>query len=520
MNTEQAMESKNHSPVVVSEKTAENTGNQQKWDKSNEKNESAGTVPYYKLYSFADSMDYLLMFIGTIGAVGNGMCMSMMTLLFGKLVDSVGRAKARDMVDEVYKHSTAPFMHVGYRSAVLFNIIDQLSNDPSPSTCQLLVSFSKASSAVGNMAEENGLDREMNTEQAIESTNHSPVVESQKTPEKTSNQQSWDKSKEKKESTSTVPYYKLYSFADSMDYLLIFIGTISAVGNGMCMALMTIVFGDLIDSIGAALNAKHVVDKVSMVSLNFLYLGVGCGVASFFLFHGFKTWNILVGKNQKTSKPFGVEVNYYKGEPKKSRLQGKPCWSTFQETVFMPFCLYMIYVSFVMNSNGSVKCPFRERLACCDVFQLCLKTTLSQVDSIGATANTKHVVDQVSTVFFALTMAALGISQSSSLAPDASKAKSSAASVFAILDRKSNIDSSDNSGTTLENVEGKIKFHHVSFKYPTRPDLQVFRDLCLTIRSGKTVALVGESGSGKSTVISLLQRFYNPDSGSHYTGRN
>ncbi|KAK1412487.1 hypothetical protein QVD17_33778 [Tagetes erecta] len=117
-------------------------------------------------------------------------------------------------------------------------------------------------------------------------------------------------------------------------------------------------------------------------------------------------------------------------------------------------------------------------------------------------------------VFFALTMAALAVSQSSSFAPDTTKAKSSAVSVFAILDRKSEIDPTDESGLTLETVKGEIELRHVSFKYPTRPDVEIFRDLCLTIRSGKTVALVGESGSGKSTVIQLLQRFYNPDSGS------
>ncbi|KAL8527119.1 hypothetical protein ACS0TY_005115 [Phlomoides rotata] len=116
-------------------------------------------------------------------------------------------------------------------------------------------------------------------------------------------------------------------------------------------------------------------------------------------------------------------------------------------------------------------------------------------------------------VFFALTMAAMAISQSSSLAPDSTKAKSAAASVFTILDSKSEIDPSDESGVKLDSVKGEIELKHVSFKYPTRPDIQVLRDLNLTIRSGKTVALVGESGSGKSTVISLLQRFYNPESG-------
>ncbi|KAE9453920.1 hypothetical protein C3L33_14178, partial [Rhododendron williamsianum] len=116
-------------------------------------------------------------------------------------------------------------------------------------------------------------------------------------------------------------------------------------------------------------------------------------------------------------------------------------------------------------------------------------------------------------VFLSLTMAALAISQSSGLASDATKAKVATASIFAILDRKSKIDPSDESGITLESVKGEIELCHISFKYPTRPDVQIFRDLNLNIPSGKTVALVGESGSGKSTVIALLQRFYDPESG-------
>lgn len=88
-------------------------------------------------------------------------------------------------------------------------------------------------------------------------------------------------------------------------------------------------------------------------------------------------------------------------------------------------------------------------------------------------------------VFFALTMAAMAISQSSSLAPDSTKAKSAAASVFAILDSKSKIDPSDESGVKLDSVKGEIELRNVSFKYPTRPDVQILRDLNLTIRSGK-----------------------------------
>jgi len=82
-------------------------------------------------------------------------------------------------------------------------------------------------------------------------------------------------------------------------------------------------------------------------------------------------------------------------------------------------------------------------------------------------------------------MAAIGVSQSSSFAPDSSKAKSATASIFGIIDKKSKIDSSDASGSTLDSIKGEIELRHVSFKYPSRPDMQIFRDLRLTIHSGK-----------------------------------
>ncbi|KAK3165165.1 hypothetical protein QOZ80_1AG0029750 [Eleusine coracana subsp. coracana] len=125
----------------------------------------------------------------------------------------------------------------------------------------------------------------------------------------------------------------------------------------------------------------------------------------------------------------------------------------------------------------------------------------------------KATFSDVFKVFFALVLAAMGVAQASALASDATKARDSAISIFSILDRKSKIDSCSNDGMTLENVTGSIDFNNVSFKYPSRPDVQIFNDFTLHIPSRKTVALVGESGSGKSTIIALLERFYDPDSG-------
>ncbi|PNT70778.1 hypothetical protein BRADI_2g17720v3 [Brachypodium distachyon] len=115
--------------------------------------------------------------------------------------------------------------------------------------------------------------------------------------------------------------------------------------------------------------------------------------------------------------------------------------------------------------------------------------------------------------YFALVLAMMGASQTSAMASDSTKANDSATSIFAILDRKSQIDSSSVEGSTMELVRGDIDFMHISFKYPSRPDVQIFSDFTLNITSGQTVALVGQSGSGKSTVIALLERFYDPDSG-------
>lgn len=76
------------------------------------------------------------------------------------------------------------------------------------------------------------------------------------------------------------------------------------------------------------------------------------------------------------------------------------------------------------------------------------------------------------------------------------------------------IDSSSTEGKKPNTVSGEIEFTNVSFAYPTRPNTLVFNGLSLKIEAGKTVALVGPSGGGKSTTVAMLERFYDPTSGS------
>lgn len=85
--------------------------------------------------------------------------------------------------------------------------------------------------------------------------------------------------------------------------------------------------------------------------------------------------------------------------------------------------------------------------------------------------------------------------------------------MFETINRKPEIDAYDPSGKILEDVRGDIELKDVYFSYPTRPDEQIFDGFSLFIPSGTTAALVGQSGSGKSTVISLIERFYDPKAG-------
>lgn len=67
--------------------------------------------------------------------------------------------------------------------------------------------------------------------------------------------------------------------------------------------------------------------------------------------------------------------------------------------------------------------------------------------------------------------------------------------------------------SSQEKTRGEIIFQDVHFAYPTRPTVDVLRGLGTTVKSGQTLAIVGASGCGKSTILSLIERFYDPQSG-------
>ncbi|TXT05079.1 hypothetical protein VHUM_03899 [Vanrija humicola] len=116
-------------------------------------------------------------------------------------------------------------------------------------------------------------------------------------------------------------------------------------------------------------------------------------------------------------------------------------------------------------------------------------------------------------VFFAILIGSFSIVMIAPEMQSISKGRAAAAKLFETIDRVPEIDSANDGGDRPSSIQGTIAFDDVKFHYPSRPDVPVLKGLSTVFEAGKTCALVGASGSGKSTVIQLLERFYDPVAG-------
>ncbi|CAM2105501.1 ATP-binding cassette sub-family B member 5 isoform X1 [Lepidochelys kempii] len=127
--------------------------------------------------------------------------------------------------------------------------------------------------------------------------------------------------------------------------------------------------------------------------------------------------------------------------------------------------------------------------------------------------NTGYSIGTVLAVFFCVTFSSYCLGTAAPHFETFSIARGAAFKVFKIIDQKPTIDSFSSDGHKLDHIKGTLEFNNVQFSYPSRPDVQVLKGLTLKIDCGQTVSLVGSSGCGKSTMVQLLQRFYDPQEG-------
>ena len=88
-----------------------------------------------------------------------------------------------------------------------------------------------------------------------------------------------------------------------------------------------------------------------------------------------------------------------------------------------------------------------------------------------------------------------------------------ASKIFSTIDRTSPLDPGSEAGKKLDEVAGTVELRDIRHIYPSRPEVVVMEGINLLVPAGKTTALVGASGSGKSTIVGLVERFYDPVGG-------
>lgn len=85
--------------------------------------------------------------------------------------------------------------------------------------------------------------------------------------------------------------------------------------------------------------------------------------------------------------------------------------------------------------------------------------------------------------------------------------------IFELLEETSEVSVEDSAKTSAVHMAGNISYQNVQFSYPSRADLPVLKGISFHVKAGEKIALVGYSGAGKSTIIQLLMRFYDHQSG-------
>ncbi|GMN28258.1 hypothetical protein TIFTF001_041139 [Ficus carica] len=442
------------------------------------------------------------------------------------------------------------------------------------------------------MAEKKCLDGNVKTLEAASSSCPKAVPDREKDEQETDNNK--ETTRRKEDSTnSAVSFYKLFSFADSIDYLLMLVGTVSAVGNGISIPLMTVLFGTLIDSFGQSGNTKDVLPKVSKVSLDFVYLALGSATAaclrerqsarirSLYLKTilrqdiGFFDMQTNTGEVIERMSGYTVLIQEAMGEKVGKFIQ---LVMTFIGAFVVAFVKGWLLTLVMLSSipaliiSGAVmsitigKLSSRGQSAYSQA-AVVAEQTIGSIRTVASFTGEKLAVEKynkslaeayksgvqeglasglgmgvvllvvfctyglaiwvgakliiekgytggdIINIIFAVLSGSMSLGQASPSITAFAAGQAAAFKMFEAINRKPQIDAYDDSGKILEDIHGDIELRDVYFSYTARPDEQIFSGFSLLIPSGTTAALVGQSGSGKSTVISLIERFYDPQSG-------
>ncbi|KAI3472286.1 hypothetical protein Pfo_029801 [Paulownia fortunei] len=375
-------------------------------------------------------------------------------------------------------------------------------------------------------------------------------------------------------STSEGRKMALFRFADGLDYVLMTIGTVGAIVHGSSLPLFLRFFADLVNSFGSnANNVDKMTQEVLKYAFYFLVVGAAIWASSW---AEISCW-MWTGERQSTKMrikyleaALNQDIQYFDTEVRTSDV----VFAINTDAVMVQdaiseklgnFLHYMAtFVSGFVVGFTAVWQLALVTLAVVPLIALSGKSqeALSQAGNIAEQSITVYsaalrVAQKIGyrigfakgmglgatyfTVFccyalllwyggylvrhhftngglaiatmFAVMIGGLALGQSAPSMAAFAKARIAAAKIFRIIDHKPGVSRNTESGLDLESITGQLELKNVDFSYPSRPETQILNNFSLTVPAGKTIALVGSSGSGKSTVVSLIERFYDPASG-------
>ncbi|XP_048407802.1 ATP-dependent translocase ABCB1-like isoform X4 [Stegostoma tigrinum] len=321
-----------------------------------------------------------------------------------------------------------------------------------------------------------------------------------------------NKDEKQVEKVPAVNPFQMFRFADGLDIFLMVIGIIAAVAHGVCLPLLSVVFGDMTNGFicqaaNSTLNLTDCDDmpfEEQMAKFSYYYVAIGAG-ALLCAYIQVSFWVLTSARQTRRLRKLFFhtllrkEIGWFDVNPVgqlNTRLTADI--NKISEGIGDKVGLLFQYIA---TFAGGVIVGFARG------WKLTLVIlAASPLLALSAVLWSK--------IFFCVTFGTFSIGQTAPYIEAFSNARGAAYEIYKILDEKSAIDGFSEEGYKPDQIKGIVEFKNVHFNYPSRPDVKVLRGLNLKINSGQTLALVGSSGCGKSTTIQLLQRYYDLQEGS------